>query len=132
MKTRFVMTCAVLLAPLSTLAQQPMPMPMPGMPPQMQPPLRRGQQLQPLDMARGQRLYGMHCASCHGANGIPVVPNAPNFAMRQGMDKPDYELVQSLLTGMNMRTGKNHSPPYMGVLKEQEMTEIVQYLRIIR
>lgn len=85
-----------------------------------------------VDLARGQRLYNTHCASCHGLNGMPVVPNAPNFAMRERLSVPDVELSQSLMTGMNMRTGKGHMPPYLGMIKDQEMMDILQYIRLIR
>lgn len=85
-----------------------------------------------IDLARGQRLYNMHCASCHGLNGQPVMPNLPNFAMRQGMEKPDFELMQIVMTGMNPKTGKNHLPPFVGRLKDQEMIDILQYIRVMR
>ena len=124
---------------MSVLAQVPMPPmpPMPGIPGQQQlSPMeqmqRRNTANQSIDLTRGQRLYNTHCVACHGANGMPTVPNAPNFMMRQGLDKPDFELRQTLLTGTNMRTGKNHVPPYMGVIKDQEMLEVIQYIRIIR
>lgn len=85
-----------------------------------------------LDLARGQRIYNMHCASCHGMNGSPVMPNLPNFAMRQGLDKPDFELMQIVLTGINQRTGKSHLPPFIGMIKEQELADVIQYIRVIR
>lgn len=85
-----------------------------------------------IDLARGQRLYNMHCASCHGLNGQPVMPNLPNFAMRQGMEKPDFELMQIVMTGMNPKTGKNHLPPFIGRLKDQEVIDILQYIRVMR
>lgn len=85
-----------------------------------------------LDLARGQRLYNMHCASCHGLNGTPVMPNVPNFAMRQGLDKPEFELMQIVLTGINQRSGKSHLPPFIGMLKEPEVADIIQYIRVIR
>ena len=85
-----------------------------------------------LDLARGQRLYNMHCASCHGLNGMPVMPNLPNFAMRQGLDNPDFELMQIVLTGINQRTGKSHLPPFIGMIKEPELADVIQYIRVIR
>ena len=138
MNIRSLVTIACGIATSAVFAQAPMPQmpPMPGMPGQQMSPMeqmqRRNTQNQAIDLNRGQRLYNTHCVSCHGTNGIPTVPNAPNFMMRQGLDKPDYELRQSLMTGTNMRTGRNHIPPYMGVVKDQEMLEIIQYIRIIR
>ncbi len=79
-----------------------------------------------LDLARGQRLFNLHCAACHGVNGLPVVPNAPSFAMRERLDQPDMMLMQSV------KMGKNTMPPFFGVLKDAEIIDILQYVRTIR
>lgn len=79
-----------------------------------------------LDLARGQRLFNLHCAACHGVNGLPVVPNAPSFAMRERLDQPDMMLMQSV------KMGKNTMPPFFGVLKDAEIIDILQYIRVIR
>jgi len=78
------------------------------------------------DLARGQRLFNLHCAACHGVNGIAVVPNAPNFARRERLEQPDVLLLQSV------RTGKNTMPPFFGLLKDPEIIDILQYVRTIR
>jgi mono/diheme cytochrome c family protein len=64
---------------------------------------------QAIDLGRGQRLFNLHCAVCHGVNGIAVVPNAPNFAMRERLDQPDFMLMQSF------KVGKNTMPPFLGM-----------------
>lgn len=79
-----------------------------------------------LDLARGQRLYNLHCASCHGMNGIPVMPDTPNLAMRERMDQPDMAIIQSL------KMGKRNKPPFFGRLKDDELLDIVQYTRVMR
>ena len=81
---------------------------------------------QAMDLARGQRLYNMHCAACHGINGMPVVPNTPSFAMRERLDQPDFMLLQSV------KIGKNTQPPFLGILQDQEIFDILQYIRILR
>jgi cytochrome c6 len=81
---------------------------------------------QALDLARGQRLFNMHCAACHGINGMPVVPNAPSFAMRERLEQPDFMLMQSV------KIGKNTMPPFLGILQDQEIADILQYIRILR
>lgn len=79
-----------------------------------------------IDLARGQRLYNLHCASCHGITGIPVMPDTPNLAMREGMNQPDFMLMQSL------KMGKKTMPPYFGILSDQELLDVIQYIRTIR
>jgi cytochrome c6 len=74
----------------------------------------------------GQRLYQMHCANCHGITGIPVMPQTPNLAMREGMNKPDFMLVQSL------KMGGRGKPPFIGILSDKELMDIIQYIRVMR
>lgn len=79
-----------------------------------------------VDLARGQRLYNLHCASCHGITGIPVMPDTPNLAMREGMNQPDIVIMQSL------KMGKRNKPPFFGRLTDDELLDIVQYTRVMR
>lgn len=79
-----------------------------------------------VDLARGQRLYNLHCAACHGLTGIPVMPNTPNLSMREGMNQPDMVIMQSL------KMGKKNKPPFFGRLNDQELLDIIQYTRIMR
>lgn len=79
-----------------------------------------------VDLARGQRLYNLHCASCHGITGIPVMPDTPNLAMREGMNQPDVVIMQSL------KMGKRNKPPFFGRLTDDELLDIVQYTRVMR
>lgn len=79
-----------------------------------------------IDVGRGQRLFNLHCAVCHGVNGMPVVPNAPSFAMRERLEQPDFMLMQSV------KMGKNTMPPFLGLLQDAEIADILQYIRILR
>ena len=79
-----------------------------------------------IDLARGQRLYNLHCASCHGITGLPVMPETPNLAMREGMNQPDVVIMQSL------KMGKRNKPPFFGRLNDQELLDILQYVRTMR
>lgn len=79
-----------------------------------------------VDLARGQRLYNLHCASCHGITGIPVMPDTPNLAMREGMNQPDIVIMQSL------KMGKRNKPPFFGRLSDDELLDVVQYTRMMR
>ncbi|MFA7269583.1 MAG: c-type cytochrome [Sterolibacterium sp.] len=79
-----------------------------------------------IDLARGQQLYNLHCASCHGITGIPVMPGTPNLAMREGMSQPDVVIIQAL------KMGKNNKPPFLGRLNDLELLDVIQYTRNIR
>lgn len=79
-----------------------------------------------INLARGQQLFNLHCASCHGVNGIPVAPNAPSFAMRERLEQSDMALM------MSVKMGKNTMPPFFGLLKDQEIADILQYVRTLR
>ncbi|MBL8488073.1 MAG: cytochrome c [Rhodocyclaceae bacterium] len=83
-------------------------------------------QAQAIDLGRGQRLYNLHCASCHGVTGLPVLPEVPSFAMRERLDQPDMMLMRSV------KTGKNIMPPFLGLLKDPEIIDILQYIRTLR
>lgn len=84
------------------------------------------QAAQAIDLGRGQRLYNLHCASCHGVTGLPVLPDVPSFAMRERLDQPDVMLMRSV------KTGKNIMPPFLGLLKDPEIFDILQYIRTLR
>jgi cytochrome c6 len=79
-----------------------------------------------LDLLAGQRLYNLHCASCHGVTGIPITPETPNLALREGMAQPDMVLMQTL------KVGKKAMPPYFGLLKDQDLLNIISYIRTMR
>lgn len=78
------------------------------------------------DLVRGQRLYNLHCASCHGITGIPVMPETPNLSMREGLSQPDVVIMQSL------KMGKKNKPPFFGRLNDQELLDVIQYTRNMR
>jgi cytochrome c6 len=79
-----------------------------------------------VDLARGQRLYNLHCASCHGITGVPMMPDTPNLAMREGLNQPDVVIMQSL------KMGKKNKPPFIGRLNDQELFDVIQYVRTMR
>lgn len=76
-----------------------------------------------LDRVRGERLYHAHCAMCHGPQGVAVLPGAPNFRYREQMQKPDFELLETV------RTGRGAMPPFFGRLSEQEMLDVLFFIR---
>ena len=78
------------------------------------------------DVSQGAQLYAMHCTSCHGRSGVPVMPGSPNFARSEGLMRPDLALVASI------RTGKNAMPGYVGILKDREILDVIAYIRTLQ
>ena len=77
------------------------------------------------DIGKGGALYATHCATCHGANGRPVMPCTPDFRRMEGLMRPDTQLLHSI------RAGKGPMPAYFGVLRDREILDIVAYLRTL-
>ena len=78
------------------------------------------------DPTNGSRIYMMHCAACHGVKGQSPIPNTPNFAAGERLMQPDMMLVQHL------RTGKGIAPSFMGILRDQEMLDVISYIRTLQ
>jgi cytochrome c6 len=80
---------------------------------------------QAADTNKGAGLYAMHCASCHGVSGVSVMIGAPNFAQSEGLMKPDEALLISI------QTGKAAMPAYRGVLSDEDILNVIAYLRTL-
>lgn len=78
------------------------------------------------DLARGGQLYARHCAACHGVNGLAVLPGAPNFALQERLAQPDPVLLNSV------KRGKGPMPGFLPILKDQEILDIIAYVRTLR
>jgi cytochrome c6 len=77
------------------------------------------------DINNGGRLYSLHCAGCHGANGVPTMVGAPDFKRSQVLLRPDAQLAQSL------KRGRGAMPAYLGIMNERELLDVVAYLRTL-
>lgn len=77
------------------------------------------------DTFNGGKLYAVHCVSCHGVTGVNVMPNAPNFAQGEGLLKPDSSLLPSIKNGINAM------PAYEGILTDQEILDVIAYVRTL-
>lgn len=75
---------------------------------------------------KGKDLYAAHCAVCHGPNGRPVMPGAPHFERSQGLVLPDPVLFSRI------SDGKRAMPGYRGVLKHEDIMDVIAYLRTLR
>ena len=78
------------------------------------------------DGATAKRNYERFCAACHGFNGMSITPGVPNLRMNEGLIQPDFQIIQKL------KMGSPKKPPMLGVLKDQELQEIISYTRTIR
>ncbi len=78
------------------------------------------------DMLNGQRLYGLHCAVCHGATGITALPGAPSFARGERLMQPDIVLLASI------RSGRNAMPGFVGLLRDREILDVISFLRTMQ
>jgi cytochrome c6 len=78
------------------------------------------------DINKGGQLYGLHCANCHGSNGVPVMGGAPNFQRSEKLLQPDILLLASI------RRGKNAMPAYVGILRDHEIMDVIAHLRTLQ
>jgi cytochrome c6 len=76
--------------------------------------------------AHGRDLYNLHCAGCHGQRGEGVARDAPRFRLGERLEKPDMVLMQTV------KTGKKGCPPQFGVLKDNDILDILSYVRMLR
>lgn len=74
-------------------------------------------------MQEGKRLYEKHCMSCHGSDGRPQFPPTPDFSRGEGLFKTDKELFDATMNG------KLSMPGYRGILSENEVLDIISYIR---
>lgn len=77
------------------------------------------------DLRRGGELYRLHCASCHGAQGVSTWPGAPSFARREALLQPDLQLMERI------RAGRNAMPAYRGILADRDILSVVAYTRTL-
>lgn len=77
------------------------------------------------DVARGRQVYERHCAGCHGADGVPVVPGAPNFSRPETLMRPNGVLANMI------RSGKMTMPGFRGILHESEIYDVIAYMRTL-
>jgi cytochrome c6 len=77
------------------------------------------------DPAEGQKLYKVQCVICHDRNGQGMTPDMPDFRRGEGLFSSDRQLVKQI------ENGKNACPPFMGVIEQQKILDIISYLRTL-
>lgn len=78
------------------------------------------------DIQHGGDLYRVHCAHCHGQNGRPLLPAAPDLSRPTALLKPDLVLLATI------RGGRGAMPAYEGQLRDREILDIVAFVRTLR
>jgi mono/diheme cytochrome c family protein len=77
------------------------------------------------DMQKGREVYDMHCVTCHGMSGYAIDMTIPSFANGDRMFLMDQEMLQSV------RNGKNMMPAFRGLLSDEEIRDVITYLRTL-
>lgn len=75
------------------------------------------------DIFAGKTLYQSHCESCHGLDGAGAMPGTPDFKRGKGLMQPDRSIFDAIWNG------KNSMPGFRGIMEEEEIFDIVSYLR---
>lgn len=81
---------------------------------------------QAADVFNGREVYELHCQTCHGMDGMPIEPGVPDFSRGDSLFAPDSDLVQRL------RDGNGHLPSYRGLLSDEELRDVIAYLRTLQ
>lgn len=76
--------------------------------------------------SHGAEIFQRHCVSCHGESGEGVMPGVPNFKRGEGLMQPDRVLAE------HIRMGKMVMPAFQGLLREEEIYDVIAYLRTLQ
>jgi cytochrome c6 len=78
------------------------------------------------DTRKGAQVYGQYCRDCHGNRGVPNMPGVPDFSRNQRLMKSDLALVKSISIGKGMM------PAFQGRLTENDILDVIAYLRTLQ
>ena len=74
---------------------------------------------------QGEQIYRANCAMCHGTQGISTMASAPSFKRGVGLFKSDFALLNRI------KNGKNACPAYIGILRDQQIFDVIAYMRTL-
>ncbi len=75
------------------------------------------------DVFKGREIYVDRCQACHGAGGEGLMAGTPNFARGESLFLTDQELASVI------RAGKGVMPGFGGLLSDDDIANVVAYLR---
>jgi len=75
------------------------------------------------DYFKGQIVYATYCQGCHGSDGKGTLSGAPNFTRGLSLMKPDARLFDTVISG------RNAMPGFQGVLKNEDIYNVISYIR---
>ena len=78
------------------------------------------------DPGVGGQLYSQHCTTCHGDDGRGTMPGVPDFTRGEGLFQSNQVLKNVI------REGKSVMPAFRGILTDDEIKDIIAYLRMYR
>ena len=81
---------------------------------------------QAADPGLGGQLYSQHCSTCHGEDGRGTMPGVPDFTRGEGLFQANHMLARSI------RDGKTVMPAFRGILTDNEINDLIAYLRMYR
>ena len=84
---------------------------------------RRG--VMPATYRRGRQTYELHCSVCHGIDGMPIDMTIPSFANGDRLFQMDQDLLRSI------REGRDLMPAFRGLLSDDEIRNVIAYLRTL-
>ena len=77
------------------------------------------------DPENGKRLYQSFCENCHGSDGRSVMPGSPDFSRKEGLLQSDMTLFEVI------QGGKLAMPGFRGTLDDNELLDVISYLRLL-
>ncbi len=77
------------------------------------------------DLEKGRNIYQKNCQMCHGHDGKNTMATAANFKRGKGLFQSDSALLERI------KKGDKACPGYLGILKEQQIFDVIAYIRTL-
>jgi len=75
------------------------------------------------DLAKGREIFIQKCMGCHGEAGQGKLPGQPNFNEGEAFFKSESVLIDIV------RDGKGVMPSFNGLLSEEDIRNVVAYVK---
>jgi cytochrome c5 len=74
---------------------------------------------------KGKEIFHERCAVCHGVDGVSALPDTPEFAKGERLEKSDAELLETI------KKGKGIMPAWGDVLPAEDFKDVLSYVRVV-